>query len=122
MSRMWMVPTEIMCNQHLIGCHKEIHQLVGSLRKKHSIDGYIRNNCVEPLSVITRHNAIVEEMIKRGMNHFSPIIDNNELTTLLEYLPKEQVNYRVDVEASLKDITTRCGMCHNLAFEYGKIG
>ena len=47
MTRMWMVPPVILCRQHLLGCHKEIHFLLGHLAKQKSITGWIKHDCIE---------------------------------------------------------------------------
>lgn len=113
MTRMWMVDVKIMCNQHLLGEHKEIHQLVGTLKKGYSVGGYVKNNCIEISSIEARHNEIVEEMKKRGMNgHKSPILSQDEIDELASYLPANVIEYKVNVKASLLDLIERCGYCH----------
>jgi hypothetical protein len=70
---MWMVNPKIMCNQHLIGEHLELHMFIGSIKKNISMQGYLKNNLLEPNSLYARHNELVKEIIYRGMNHKSDL-------------------------------------------------
>ena len=74
--RMWMVDPVLLCRQHLLGEHKELHMLVGVLRKGYSIAGYVENRLVEPRAIRPRHEEIVAEMERRGYNHQSPLPDD----------------------------------------------
>ena len=73
MTRMWMVNPKKLCRQHLLGEHKELHQLVGSLRKGKSIRGHLDKGQVEVHSIDKRHKELVKEMLARGYNHKSPL-------------------------------------------------
>ena len=42
--RMWMVDPKIMCRKHLLGEHVEHHMFVGTINKRISIVGYLRDN------------------------------------------------------------------------------
>ena len=68
-----MVDPKKLCRQHLLGEHKELHQLVGSLRKGKSIQGHLDRGQVEVHSIDTRHTELVNEMIARGYKHRSPL-------------------------------------------------
>lgn len=70
---MWMVKPEILCRQHLLGEHKELHQLIGSLRKNKSVKGHIEKGQVEIHNIKKRHEQLVKELKKRGYNHNSPL-------------------------------------------------
>ena len=107
--RMWMVDPKIMCNKHLLGEHVELHMFVGTLKKKKSIQGYINNNFLEPLSILDRHTALSVEMTDRGMNHKSPIDEN--LDNILNYLNIEIINYKINKDKSLEDLISRCPIC-----------
>ena len=107
--RMWLVDPSIMCRQHLLGEHNELHMFIGTLRKEKSITGYIENDLIEPASIKLRHDQLVEEMIKRGYNHKTPITDN--LLELLNYLPTEYIEHIIDKDNSLKILLSRCDKC-----------
>lgn len=105
--RMWMVDPDILCHRHLLGEHLECHMFYGSILKKMRLDGYIRNNLFEPLSLAERHDELAREMEKRNMKHRSPlIIDPTKLLYLQDIL-----YYRINREKSLSDLLARCQDC-----------
>lgn len=115
MTRMWMVEPSIMCRNHLLGEHKEIHQLIGTLRMKCKVDGYVKNNLIEVSSMIERHQQLVVEMLNRGYNH------NSELKEFkIDYLSDEIKNYKIDKEKSLKDLLCRCENCQKRVMNKSK--
>lgn len=114
MTRMWMGDPSEMCGNHLLGEHKEIHQLVGSLKRGLGVKGYIRNNCIEIGSIQKRHDELVTEMLKRGWKHESPIPYQEEIIQYTKHLTPEEVKYIVDVEASDRDRFGRCIRCRRL--------
>jgi len=105
--RMWMCDPRIPCRQHLLGEHNELHKLVGSLNKKRSITGYIKNDCVEPISLTKRHSVLVEEMERRGYNHQSPLISHD-----ISYLSPDEHYHQINQSKSLVLLLTRCPRCH----------
>jgi hypothetical protein len=74
--RVWDVPPAILCRQHLLGEHRELHGLWNILTQGKT--GYSRHP--ETLRWVgrtkalwNRHEALVVEMAKRGYNHYSPL-------------------------------------------------
>lgn len=104
--RMWMVPPETMCDQHLLGEHVEIHMLAGTLSRQRSIDGFIAKGLLQPASMHQRHAELVAEMERRGFKHKSPLPECE-----LGYLPVEAREALVDVSASAADLVARCERC-----------
>lgn len=106
--RMWMVPPNILCNKHLVGEHAELHMFLGSFRKGINLNGYGDKNLMQLTCLEARHDALVIEMVFRGMKHRSPM-----------YIPYDEKmfihnaygQYKVDVEASLQDLLNRCPDC-----------
>src|SRR6185312_6823828 len=98
--RMWMVNPQLMCSQHLLGEHVEIHMLVGTLLRKKSVAGFVENRLIEVHSIRDRHAELVTEMERRGMNHKSP-------------LPKFRSRKlgSVDPKANLVELARRCKDC-----------
>ena len=87
--RIWDLPPEILCRQHLLGEHRELHGLWNVLTQGKS--GYREHpetkRWVGRLAALyNRHEALVAEMYRRGYNHNSPLDDS--LATGFE----EQVN------------------------------
>ncbi|MFW6129814.1 MAG: pyrimidine dimer DNA glycosylase/endonuclease V [Atribacterota bacterium] len=107
MTRMWMVNPKILCKDHLLGEHKEIHQLLGSLKKGHSIQGYLDKKIVEPQNIIQRHKEIVKEMENRDYNHNSEL--KEEDLKAIEDAPE----CNVDKTKSEMELFIRCDDCFN---------
>jgi gluconate kinase len=108
MMRMWMVDVKRMCRKHLLGEHVELHMLVGHLKRKKGISGFIKNNCMEPRSIFSRHQEIVEEMSSRGYLHRSLLANQEEI---LDYLSWEEKDAQVDIASSLAELVRRCQEC-----------
>ena len=78
--RMWEINPELLCRQ-LLGEHKEVHMLAGSISKGKSINGYLSKRLVNPRRIKTRDHELAEEMTRRGYNHKSPMdIDCSNFT------------------------------------------
>ena len=103
--RQWLVNPKIMCRKHLLGEHVEHHMFVGTIQRKKKLQGYFDHNCLEPLSLTTRHEELVKEMESRGMNHQSPL---QEFT--LDYLGQLIYN-KIDKAKAQKDLLSRCKEC-----------
>ena len=105
--RMWNVKPSLMCTQHLLGEHLEMHMFVGSINNNKKIEGFIRNGLVETNYIKSRHDEIVAEFDRRGYDH----------KTLLEY--NDQINRgKVDTQHSLKVLAERCPKCRELQERY----
>jgi len=111
--RMWMVDPSIMCQKHLCGEHVETHMMLGSMKKGYGIDGYIKNNCLEPRSIKSRHDELVIEMLRRGYNHESPMAELVFNETVKNYEKYRECT--IDVGKSMSDLLGRCTKClHNM--------
>ena len=98
--RMWNVNPKILCNSHMLGEHVEMHFFLGWIKKGKSIKGFIEKGLVEVHNIKKRHDELAEEMIKRGMNHKSPMEDYNF----------ETAGY-VNIQENLKELKKRCNKC-----------
>jgi hypothetical protein len=98
--RMWMVNPRLMCDQHLLGEHVELHMLVGTLLRKRSVAGFVANKLIEVHNVRARHAQLVDEMTRRGMNHRSP----------LPAFRSRRLG-KVDAQLNLKELAGRCRHC-----------
>jgi hypothetical protein len=104
---MWMVDPKVLCNKHLLGEHGEIHKHRHNFVKQHSIAKRISPVVqIEPQSMETRHDALAQEMLRRGMNHQSPFEQPD-----ISYLPVFEQLAVVDVQNSLRDLSARCPEC-----------
>ena len=104
--RMWMVNPRILCRKHLLGEHLEIHMLCSSLLNERSITGFLTKKLVEPTAIVRRHKELVEEMIRRGYRHASPLSPPGDL--------RKFAKFRVDRIASLKELVHRCKVCSSM--------
>lgn len=117
--RMWMVDPRIMCQKHLCGEHVELHMFLSHLKLKRKIDGYLKNNCLQPRMLFQRHKDISEEMFSRGYNHKSPL-EEKECACVSD-LPMFQQYWEVDSEQSLKDLLERCPECRKRHRRVGRV-
>ena len=81
--RVWDVKPYLLCRQHLLGEHREIHVIWTVITKDRK--GYSHHpetkRWVDNLAGLSeRHDAIVDEMKSRGYNHNSPLEYNGKLT------------------------------------------
>ena len=60
--RMWMLNPKFLCRKHLLGKHGELHKFKHNFEKKYNMSNRILLNQIEPLSMETRHNELVEEI------------------------------------------------------------
>jgi hypothetical protein len=107
---MWMIDPKLMCNQHLVGEHVELHMLYGCMEKGRSIAGYAKNGVVEMAKLSERHDDLVEEMLSRDMRHKSPM-DPVKAATMVSYLAPFEREATVDRQASLAELHRRCPAC-----------
>jgi len=105
--RMWMVDPRIMCQQHLVGQHHELHMIAGCLAKGRSLRGYMQKGLIEPTNLIKRHNTLVEEMISRKYNHKTPL----NFETPKSEISVDELLAHVDKEESLRELLSRCPKC-----------
>lgn len=98
--RMWGVSPSKMCRKHLLGEHVEMHMFVGTLLKEKSIQGYIDNQLVVVENIRKRHEELVKEMNRRGMNHKSPLPAFNSFSA----------GY-IDIKLNEQELHHRCKDC-----------
>jgi hypothetical protein len=107
---MWMANPKILCRKHLLGEHVELHMFLGTLKKGNSISGYLSNNLLEPMSIISRHGELVKEMERRGYNHYSEI-DHNEVIHYLQFFLENELHTKINKEKAFEDLISRCPEC-----------
>jgi hypothetical protein len=74
--RIWDIPPKLLCRQHLLGEHRELHAIWTIITQKKS--GYSRHPETlrwigKTKALFNRHKALVTEMTRRGYNHKSPL-------------------------------------------------
>lgn len=114
MTRLWAIPTRYLCDEHLLGEHKEMHQEAGTLlNHPHGmavVHGHAKLGQFQLSMAADRHDELADEMERRGMNHDSPFDYD-----LSEY---EDIGY-VDPHANLVDLYNRCDTCASRIDELG---
>lgn len=110
--RMWMVDVTKMCRQHLLGEHREIHTMIGTLKRKISIDGYL-DGLYDISKLVQRHTEVVEEMMKRGYRHLTPL--GTDIEIINKWLVKNNgITGWVDVKENELELCSRCKRCKEL--------
>lgn len=98
--RMWLVAPSLLCRQHLLGQHVELHMLCGTIRRGSRLDGYVRNGLIDTSKIAAYHDAVAREMGVRGYRHASP----------LSFVHDDPVGV-VEVDVSLRELARRCDDC-----------
>jgi hypothetical protein len=71
--RMWMVDPKIMCRNHLLEEHAEIHLFVWNIDRQHSVKGYLDKGLLETHNLYARHAELAQELKRRGYHHNSEL-------------------------------------------------
>lgn len=98
--RMWMIEPKYLCINHLLGEHKELHMIVGSILKNKSIKGFIEKGLIEIHNINNRHRELIGEFKKRKYEHKSP---------LPYFIPQKLGN--ININNNLEDLKKRCSKC-----------
>ena len=81
--RVWDIEPNLLCKNHLLGEHREIHAIwtvITKGRKGYSQHPETKRWVDNLAGLFERHNAIVEEMKNRRYNHNSPLEYDGEIT------------------------------------------
>jgi hypothetical protein len=100
--RQWLVNPILLCRKHLLGEHVEHHMFMGSISRGKSVEGFLKGGLLEPKTLQDRHEQLVGEMIARGYNHQSPLIDVS-----IEHLS----DGKIDIDRNIEDLRSRCKEC-----------
>mgnify|MGYP003643840266 FL=1 len=104
-----MIDPKLLCRKHLLGEHGELHKFIPSFHKQYSVDNRVSPVVqIELSSYEERHEEIAEEMLRRGMNHKSPLPPLPDFS----YLPREHFEAKVDKNISIRDLRERCDDCN----------
>jgi Pyrimidine dimer DNA glycosylase len=76
--RIWDVPPQQLCRQHLLGEHRELHGLWNILVVRDGTGGYSNHPETKrwvgkTRALFDRHQELVAEMERRGYQHRSPL-------------------------------------------------
>ena len=113
--RLWMVDPRKMCLQHLLGEHSESHAFRGAMERGYSLRGYLEKGLIEPGRLKERHDALVAEFERRGLQHRTPMVFEPDWEVHLRKTKCEDLrDAKVDVEKSRRTLITRCKACVKL--------
>ena len=103
----------MLCRQHLLGEHVEMHMFAGCVIKQKSLDGYIQKGLVELEHIHARHDLLAEEMTRRGYRHRSafPTEVFNSAFWMGHY---DKFVGKVNVTANERELVNRCKDCRLL--------
>lgn len=87
---------------------------IGALKKHKNLNGYLKNNLLDPKSLVNRHNAIAQEMLNRGYKHLSPL-DEPDLSCLSD----EERNIEIDKGLAKTELLSRCEKCKQRFLTFG---
>ncbi|NLO31660.1 MAG: pyrimidine dimer DNA glycosylase [Methanosarcina mazei] len=74
--RIWDIPPEKMCRNHLLGVHRELHALwsiITNNKKAYAHHPETLRWRGKLKALYLRHEALVREMTKRGYKHHTPL-------------------------------------------------
>ena len=76
--RIWDIHPKYLCRKHLLAEHRELHGLWNILTKHEGRGGYSRHPETlrwvgKQKALYERHEKLVEEFIKRGYKHHTPL-------------------------------------------------
>jgi len=74
--RIWDLPPRILCRQHLLGEHRELHAIWTILtegKKGYTNHPETKRWAGKLRALYTRHEILVEEMSRRTYHHHSPL-------------------------------------------------
>lgn len=103
---MWGIDPQLLCDQHLLGEHTELHQAVGTLRNHPHGEAIVRGHAerqqLDTSKLQARHDDLADELERRGMTHDSPMNyeDTHELGS-------------INPERNRANLQNRCEDCRN---------
>jgi hypothetical protein len=111
MTRMWDVNPKVMCTNHLLGEHREMHQVKGMVEKyEHAeavMEGLAGSNAIDTDKIRERHDVLVAEMKERGYDgHKTPMEPVDDKTGGVG---------KVDTDESMQLLLRRCEDCRERA-------
>lgn len=74
--RIWDLPPRLLCRQHLLGEHRELHAIwavITGNRRGYSFHPETMRWKGRLRALYRRHEALVDEMTRRGYDHQSPL-------------------------------------------------
>ena len=106
--RIWDLPPSILCRNHLLGEHRELHAMwtvIIQKKKGYSMHPETIRWKGKLMAMYLRHEELVKEMSGRGYNHKSPL-DKRKATG--KSLQDVFINTRIEQVGILKNKNCNC--------------
>ena len=103
-----MVKPNFLCDKHLLGEHGELHKFIPTFKKRYRVDKRFSPVVqIQFKGYQERHDEIAAEMLRRKMNHKSPLPELPDFKAIYpQYYDKT-----VDISVSTEDLISRCEKC-----------
>ncbi|MEA1907096.1 MAG: pyrimidine dimer DNA glycosylase/endonuclease V [Euryarchaeota archaeon] len=106
--RIWDIPPEKLCRNHLLGEHRELHamwSIITNNKKAYANHPETLRWKRRLMALYLRHEKLVEEMTKRGYKHHTP------LDAKLATGEAEQTEFVTPYEEQVRILRERCCEC-----------
>ncbi len=106
--RIWDLPPSILCRQHLLGEHRELHaiwNIITKNKKGYSKHPETKRWVDKQKSLFNRHEKLVDEMMSRGYNHKSNL---NKIYATGSPRQNKLINTRDEQRQILKSKNCKC--------------
>lgn len=119
--RFWRADLKLLCKNHLLGFHREIHMVHGAVRMtalngpnalgcRATLQGLISSGHIWLENVPQLHDDVVAEMARREYNHFTPFPSPEEFDAMVKGLSFQE-GIPNTPEDDLADLWCRCKKC-----------
>jgi hypothetical protein len=103
--RIWDISPKMLCNQHLLGEHRELHAIWSIL--KYNKSGYSKHPETKRWkgklnALYLRHESLVNEMETRKFNHHSPLDKKNAKGKSVQNEYVDSINKQIKILKSKK--------------------
>ena len=106
--RIWDIPPEKLCRQHLLGEHRELHaiwNIISKDKKGYSNHPETKRWKGKLKALYNRHEKLVDEMKKRGYNH------NSSLEASLAVGKEYQSEYVDSIDSQIQILKNKMCEC-----------
>ena len=106
-----MLPPELMCHQHIVGEHGEIHKFKHSFIKQYNMNKRMELNQIFPQLMKFRHDKLAQYLKRHNSPYEQPDI------SYLKNRGYNQLTMKILID-NVKDLCNRCKDCENIMEKY----
>jgi hypothetical protein len=125
--RLWRIPLQCLCKNHLLGLHREIHMINGSMMQiknnqqnaaicRANLQGLLKATHIWLTDLPKYHDEVVSEMNNRGYRHMTPFpfevdwkVLVSEVGLIEPDLDQDETHYATVND--IGDLWARCKVC-----------